>query len=333
MGTIFRKGRMSIRLTHFPHFVPKDEYENAIERMATAVSKNKAVVAIYQVGGVGHPGISDIDLVVVVADNQSITEAFIDGISEGDRYLFTHSLFGISVTHFQQLQQYSLYHNYQLIFGEDVLKGIPGVEGEVETVLKRQIAMEFLVNNYLVRSVEYAYGLFSMRSLLLSVNAIKYDLEFLNITSGELYEMVWQLVGWRGNWFDNPPEKSEILKWLAGFMHALEYTIEEQSAIRPIHLPRDHGKLGKHISWRAGNELLLRRSGITLPGKLLLPVKIWKKLMHRVNDFQFELPVDSGRDSTFLVARAEYYRALKSYNQEYLPKLAPPGNSLLLSVV
>ena len=41
-------------------------YDDAIESYISLVKKNRSVAAIYKMGSVQHPGISDIDLVVVV---------------------------------------------------------------------------------------------------------------------------------------------------------------------------------------------------------------------------------------------------------------------------
>ena len=55
----------------YPKFVPRAEYDKAIDRMVEKLKKIQGIVSVYQIGSINDPGISDIDLVAVFEDKIS----------------------------------------------------------------------------------------------------------------------------------------------------------------------------------------------------------------------------------------------------------------------
>jgi len=69
-------------------------YQAAIQKMVLQLSAHPEIKAIYRIGGVSSPGISDIDLYVVFHDGSRYLENPVKSLTGTDRYLFTHNLFG-----------------------------------------------------------------------------------------------------------------------------------------------------------------------------------------------------------------------------------------------
>src|SRR3989344_869283 len=102
-----------MRLTDFPRFVSITEYESAIEAMAGSLAKIPGVMTIYQIGGVSHPGISDIDLYAVFEDNAYCEIDPLQNLPNGYDYLFIHHIFGASAGNFAESQRYPFFHQYR----------------------------------------------------------------------------------------------------------------------------------------------------------------------------------------------------------------------------
>ena len=66
-------------------------YTSSIEQVVAELSNRPDVVSIYQVGSVKHPGISDVDLRVVFADDAVFDSDPRAKLGDDGRYLFTGS--------------------------------------------------------------------------------------------------------------------------------------------------------------------------------------------------------------------------------------------------
>ena len=82
--------------TAWPRPADPREYDRAIQTYVDRVWDTGAVAGVFQIGGIGDPGISDIDLVVVLRPEIAVATPDAFGIarcSEHDRYLFMHGPF------------------------------------------------------------------------------------------------------------------------------------------------------------------------------------------------------------------------------------------------
>ena len=63
-----------------------DDYRASIDRVLKKVNQCGGIVAVYQIGGLSAPGISDIDLVVIVEDDTIVQQDPLEDISDHDKY-------------------------------------------------------------------------------------------------------------------------------------------------------------------------------------------------------------------------------------------------------
>lgn len=278
-----------MHLANYPTQRSRAEYQAAIGRMLVRLREHGSIASIYQIGSVGCPGISDIDLVVVFEDGADCSFSPLQGLSSDDRYLFTHSLFGIHETTLKRIRPFNLFHNYSLIEGEDVLGGHQHAEPSTST--KKQIALEYLVRMLVNVTVANHQGLLDVRSVLLQSHAIRYDLEFLNVNEGPLFEQVAQVVRWRKQWFESAPSEQQFIEWYQRFDRELFIFLGNCASQVPFYLPNQPGfSIGRSISIR--NKPTLSRSvrGIALPQFLTKRNLVLQKISQRFTRFNFDVP-------------------------------------------
>ena len=201
---------MKVYLTDYPQYVPYGIYERAINQMVERLIKYPGLLSIYQIGSISIPGISDIDMVAVFQDDAACDRNPLKELSRSERYLFVHGLYGVSTKHFHKAQCYTFFHNYNLLWGERLSFWGKNLSKKKIRTLKIQIALEYLLKVYINITVERTYGIVKVRNLLLHTKALLYDLEFLGISSGRLYDLVEGMVTSRNNWFKSKPEKESV---------------------------------------------------------------------------------------------------------------------------
>ena len=104
--------------------------------------------------------------------------------------------------------------------------------------LQVQLALEYMVSNYISRTIEAAYKRVSLRKLMLSVHAIRYDLEFLGVSEGRFSELVEKMIDWRQGWFDTRIGEDEVAAWLIQFNRELAVCLETQLEAKLLFIVR-----------------------------------------------------------------------------------------------
>jgi hypothetical protein len=70
VSEIEKSAQDRLQFLGLPKFHPAEAYRVAIGRTVDRLSRYPEIAAIYQIGGISTPGISDIDLVVVFRDGR-----------------------------------------------------------------------------------------------------------------------------------------------------------------------------------------------------------------------------------------------------------------------
>lgn len=304
-----------------------DQYSIAIEEMTARLKTFKNVVSIYQIGSVSNPGISDIDMLVVFEDETSVIA---DPVRDfpSDKYLFTHQIYGVSKKHWSSLRRLTFFHNYKLIEGQAIDETVASLTQDEERALKRQIALEFLVKMHVVLTVQLKYNIIKLRSFLLEGKALVYDLEFLDIEQGEMFDLVKRIIDIRTNWSNKRPTDRELESIIRDLQPALEQLLLIEFSKEPFFLPSEGSfQLAKNIQLVNG-KFRSTSKGMIFPDFGLLNSRKYFNLLGRFNRFTISIPYVSSQKGSIVDQRFALLKELREYNAQHLPGFLIPASSL-----
>lgn len=310
----------ALKLIDFPKRVGRDTYEEALTDAMSKFKEKRGVIAVYQIGSISAPGISDLDVVAVFEDHASADGAIVPSLRTAHPYLFIHDLYGACLTHFREAQKFSFFHNYRLLCGEDVRPEDLAQNAEDEATLKRQIALEYLVKMYINMVLQREYRSIRVRGFLLHVKAVAYDLEFLNVEDGDLYDLTHCFINWRRHWFEDPPSPQAFVTAFERLFAALVSFLREALVDQPFHLPEaEPYRVAKRILLQSGSTLGFRRTGVRLPYALSALGERYTKINNRLSRFCFEVPLADGPAPPVLADRAQFIKEAAQHNRKHLP--------------
>jgi len=315
--------------TDFPRFFPLSMYDLSIQRMVKKLKQQDSVASIFRIGNINSPGISDIDMLVVFEDGVECSLNPLEDLSKTERYLFSHSLYGVSRRQFCDAQKYALFHNYNLLWGDELPIQRNDLSQEQTRKLKTQIALEYLIKMFINSTIERTYGIVRVRGLLVLVKALSYDLEFLNVSSGRLFDSVQTIINWRNNWFEGGPDKQTFRKWFLEFCVVLTAFLEIKLRKQAFHLPeRANVRIARNMVLEASKTFGYTHVGTRLPAIFGGLGRKYFNVQHRLNTFQFRIPVATSDVPAVLHSRFMFVREMKCTNRETLPYFMPLTSSL-----
>ncbi len=319
-----------MHLTDIPIYHNLASYKSIVKKVVTTLSNEPTVLSIYQIGGINDLGISDLDFLVVVKEGERLDCDVRSIMSDNEQYILTHGLYGASEKWFNKAQKYSFFHNYKCLYGKEY--EITNIKEDTpdRIELKRQIALEYLVKMLISTSIEKKYNILRVRGFLLHVKALLYDLEFLNISKGECYEHILQLIEWRNNWFSNKLSIKSINDFYKSFYSVFFDFLVDLFSKMKLFLPDELGgriKIYRNIDLVRSAKLNVNHSGIVLPSILCFLGKKYFNLQHRINRFEFSVPCSSEKNEV-LEKRYNELVKMSLYNKEYMPAYMPMSSSL-----
>jgi len=316
-------------LTDFPRFVPVSAYDLAIERMVGKLRQQDGVVSIFRLGSINSPGISDIDILVVFEDGVKCSLNPLKDLSKIECYLFSHNLYGISKTNFFDAQRYTFFHDYNLLWGDQLPFGQSDLSCEEMQALKTQTALEYLIKMYINCTIEYTYGIVRMRGLLVLTKALLYDLEFLNVSSGRLFDLIQILILWRNQWFKEKPDKQDLKIWIREFYEELTAFLKTMLHTKTFYLPEWANLcVARNMTLVPSKKFGYTHKGITLPAILGGLGRKYFNVQHRFNTFRFRIPITISNVPDILLKRFEFAMKMKRANGEHLANFMPLTSSL-----
>jgi len=316
-------------LTDFPRFVPVSMYDLSIQRMVKKLKQQDGVASIFRIGNINSPGISDIDMLVVFDDGVQCSLNPLEDLSKSERYLFSHNLYGVTAAHFSEAQHYSFFHNYNLLWGEELPTGGSDLSCEEMQALKTQTALEYLIKMFINTTVEYTYGIVRIRGLLVLTKALLYDLEFLNVSSGRLFDLIQTLVLWRDHWFEKKPDKQTLKIWIREFYEELIAFLKAMLQTKMLYLPEwANLRVARNMTLVPSKKFGYTHKGITLPTILGDLGRKYFNIQHRFNKFHFQIPITTSKIPCGLVKRFSFMRNIRRENDHNLPCFMPLTSSL-----
>ena len=322
---------MKYRLTNFPVLPEAGAYDRAIESCADFFSRHPGIVSVYRIGSVSDPGISDLDVIAVFEDGASCDADPLAAFSPGEKRLFTHSVFAISLKHFCDNLVFGGYRGYVRIWGRELLE--PGrADGESPPgvlELRRQMAMEFLLANVLARTADKYIGVLNVRGLLLSSKAVRWDLELLGEDDGGLRSSIESAVEWRSRWFSRPPDRIALLAWFHDYHRRLLAYAERLSRQRPLFVPgvRRYA-YGRNIRIRPGSPFRIAHRGIPLPLAVLPSGGLHRKAGRFLHRLDCRVPMKVSQDP-LMRGRFAFYEEMAAHNRARFPKFNILANPMV----
>jgi len=324
---------MSYSFIDIPHFVPSEKYEITIKKLIVMVKKEPSVSAIYRLGNVNHPGISDIDLLVVFKDATSCVLNPREQLNEKDKYLLTHEVAGASETLFSEVLPFVFWDNLNCIWSESEATSASTKvwTPEEEKLLKRQIAMEFLIKLFIELSIQQKYGVIKLRSILQEIKGLRYDLQFLDIYNQDINKMMKEFLEMLDEWFTKPFEPKTFSIWLKRFSQEIQKTLlnlSEQNI--KLWLPEERAyPYGKNVVLSKGNDQTLKFQGLFLPSYFISKNKRIFNAHRRLNSFAMNINFTTEDQSGLFQQRMDNFKRYKEFNRTHFPHFGAMYSSLI----
>lgn len=315
-------------LIDIPMYVRPELYEINNSTITSALMNHGKILSVYRIGSVTAPGISDLDIFVVFKDGVKTNHNPLLKLDEVGKYLFVHKLFGTSLTHFHQALQVTKFHNYRLIGGDET-RISNNLLSDDESLLKTQTALEFLVKMYMVMNIQQKYKIIKVRAFLLEAKALEYDLEFLGVTEGRLYDLVQEIIELRKKWFLSTLNIGRIEKIFDELLKELTAFLREAILKNKFYTPHiSSGRFSRNVRWTSANQLSISKFGIPMPAFVAnILNRNYFKMLNKLNAFTIKLPIDD-QPPLFLEKRFELFKEISEYNKEHIPFFMPPSTSL-----
>lgn len=167
------------QITNDIRYIPQQDYEKVLWLYIDYLSQRLDMVSIYQIGAISVPGISDIDLIIVLDDRTSsvldFREAQRAAAGELGLYAFSHSPFVVNCKTFRNLPTLFYAYNLRHLWGEKLtLNEYSSKEQEFYDYV---IAVEAAIaQSFIFMRVTQDRTVFGLRSLLCNLNAIKHTI-------------------------------------------------------------------------------------------------------------------------------------------------------------
>lgn len=193
--------------TIYPMKVDRMIYEDLIDECVEHVSRNSSVNSVLRYGGVGMPGISDIDLIFTVDPLNPPDPGALryrSKISE-HQYCFVHGAGILPEDIVQDLSYLGFYDNLDIIHGATELAPKGSVSSKQ---LNFALMVDGLVDRLLALSKTLGHRTCKVRNVLLLTYSLKHTVtlcEELGVQIPEELKMyVRDVVAFREAWFENP---------------------------------------------------------------------------------------------------------------------------------
>ena len=295
-------------------------YIQNINKMVHFLSEKENVKSIHQLGSIGDPGISDIDILVIFKKGGGISEDPRNILDRTGRYLFTHQLFGLHEDLLDDAMEYSLFHNFKLLYGN---QNIIFDNNRISKEVKVQIAIEYLLKMFISLNIQKHSRIIKLRSFLLEAKAVAFDLEVLDLLESPLGKIIKKILLIRKEWFDNPLLDRKVVELFLKFLDELEQTIKIIIETESLVVPKiKEYQLSRSItlsngSFKFNNSYKLSDLSSIIPTKLL---KKYFGFINRISLTKVSFPIKEDYAGSALFKKSLYEKKAVQMNKIYAPK-------------
>lgn len=317
---------MSFTFINAPVPAKREDYDSAIDSVIQQLQNAEGLLAIYRFGNISSPGISDIDLLAVFENDVHCSMSGFEQMPPHLQKLFTHGVMALSKKHFQGRRQFTLWSDDHLVWGNEIETDanlFPTPEEII--ILKRQIAIEYLLINYIDLMIQSHYKILNLRSSLQHFKGVVYDLDFLSVGEHPLRNHLAIIKTWYAEWFTNPPSKKEIEDWINTYTSLFIPFLAEVLKTEQLYIPeKSIYQLAKNITLSNNTNLSFTHNGYALPSIFAsLLGKKYVKIQNRINSFHFEAPVTHSTMHPIISNRIAFLKEMTNYNSNYFPQFMP----------
>lgn len=318
-----------MQLINKPRKIDASVYQSCIEKLSRYLAKDDAIHSVYQMGNVNHPGISDLDFIVVLKGDVQSASNPLSILSLEDKYLITHEIGGISLKDFPLISAYTFWDNLKCLSGHDLSNQLTKQDPKTKSVYSNQLALEYLNKNYIEVSIQLTYGIIKQRTILQEIKGVRYDVNILGLEGTELDNSVKKFLHWLDHWFEDTPDERTFITALKSYHEALEKALIDLNNLgNLLWLPKvNRFKYGKNVLLHASDKLDFKKNGIYLPSSLIARHRKFYNAHLRINNFEFFLPITHQDQTGVLEKRYKDYKRYKKQMIENFPQFGPmiPG--------
>jgi hypothetical protein len=225
------------------------DYDRALRSYVTALSARRGVKAIYQMGSIRFPGISDIDLIIIV-DRQIETGTDFGRILRATAgpdgaYIFSHAPYVISEDGFRRLPVLFFADNLQHRWGQ-IIEFAPLPVPQLQFYAYHMALEAAIAQSFAFLRAVHARALPNLRSLLCHLNAVRHDFSTISQWMDWRDRAHWagyvqRIDRLRGAWFETeePDRLAETWALVGSARDILRELLEEL-----VRVGRDSGYLG-----------------------------------------------------------------------------------------
>lgn len=317
---------MALKFIDHPVTISVMEYDRLKIKLIKLLLENEAVLSVYQMGSVKHPGISDLDIICVFKNGAQCNDNLRIDLNADEKNILTHGIFGIEEKDLQKSMSYNLISNLKHLGGKNL--GLDYTKIETSHDLKIQIALEYMVKMLITIDAQVTLKIIKLRAFLLLAKAIEFDLLLLNVNSGKLYELVQHVIEYRTEWYINKPSDKEITTLVLNFNKELKLFLEDMLSASNFYLPAETFNLPGNFSIQKDNVFSISHKGIVLPNQLSFLGKKYINLQFRLNNFSYKIPFNIPLQNSEHYARFIYSKELVAKNKISYPHFLPITTSL-----
>jgi len=317
---------MTLKYIDHPVSIFVAQYDELKVKLVSQLLIDDAVLAVYQMGSVKHPGISDLDIICVFKNGSKCDKNLRVDLNSEEKNILTHGLFGIEEQDLIKSMSYNLISNLKHLGGENL--GLNNVEVNTTKEIKKQIALEYLVKMLITIDAQVTIKIIKLRAFLLLAKAIEFDLQLLDVNSGKLYDLVEQVIRYRADWFVNKPTKKDITQLVLSLNTELRFFLKKELSISQLYLPAETFKLPGNFTIHKDNSFSIDHKGFVLPNQFSFLGKKYINVQYRLSSFTYRLPFDIPTKNSLHDERFQFSKKMVEKNRLNYRHLIPLTTSL-----
>lgn len=196
-----------MKIFNEPEFINFSEYEEQIEKYKNRVKNIPGVNAIYLMGSIKAPGLSDIDIIVVVDDDFDAKLSCNFNVVGLDQRLFMHGPIIVPLSLASSIQEIFYASNLKCIFGKQCLQEWESLSSKKRKLLSVCYLLDFIESRFLqVASLED--GPIDKRAWLTRIWSTVHSLFLYRVVTGgevnnEILELEEVIKITRNSWLKN----------------------------------------------------------------------------------------------------------------------------------